>query len=687
MGVKVLSLFDGMACGMLAMQKAGVDVEEYTAYEIDKYAIQTATHNFPMIKECGDVFAADFTQYKDIDYIVGGSPCVPAGSKIKTDKGYKNIEDMEIGDMVLTHKNRYRPVSRLYKRKTNHLYHIRFNGNKTLDITGNHPVYTYRNNEFQFIRTDELTNDDYICINIIQTNISMNYSDNILWLAGRTLADGYLSKEKNAVVIAVGKKKISEFESHLNGIHYYVCHSDRPAVEYVINDEDLVGLYAYFGNNKTLSKHIPDTILNLPNEQLRYIFEGYISGDGFKRKDKPNTCMWSSSSEYLTLSMGLLTAKLFHKYPTISIRQGEDKKLPSGFCQTNINYNNQISITNRKNIDVKVIGDKLLIKIKSIEKEIIETNVYNIETVEDHSYTVNNCIVHNCTYWSIAQKNNRETEASGLGWELFSQYVRAVKEVQPKFFIYENNKSMSNAIRESITKTFGFEPICINSALVSAQNRQRLYWVGKRNADGTYSKVDVKQPEDRGILLKDILDGVTDRDKGRAVIGSTGRTTTREYFIKSQGNMSFESVRVGALPRPNGELSTSQAMRVYSTEGKSVNLVSGGGGMGGKTGLYAIPVEFENDKPIKATSCADGKTYTVFEVKNGLITIKGKEYPIKLVDGYYIIRKLTVSECKRLQTVPEWYEFPVSDTRAYQMLGNGWTVDVIAHLIEATLND
>ncbi len=377
-----------------------------------------------------------------------------------------------------------------------------------------------------------------------------------------------------------------------------------------------------------------------------------------------------------------------------------------------------------------------------------------------------------CTYWSIAQKNNRETEASGLGWELFSQYVRALNDVKPKFFIYENNKSMSSAIRESITKTFGFEPICINSALVSAQNRQRLYWVGKRNNDGTYSKVDVEQPEDCGIFLKDILDGETDREKGRAVIGSTGRTTTREYFIKSQGNMTFEpvgqtkdnksycltagyangngenignyaahtpekgcksmvaepvnitdtgksqtikaqyqqssianfckytstygatgiaepvidTIRVGALPRPNGELSTSQAMRIYSTEGKSVNLVSGGGGMGDKTGLYAVPVEFKDNIPTKAVSYADGKTYTVYEVKNGLITIKGKEYPIKLNDGYYIIRKLTVSECKRLQTVPEWYEFPVSDTRAYKMLGNGWTVDVISHLIKATLN-
>ena len=112
-----------------------------------------------------------------------------------------------------------------------------------------------------------------------------------------------------------------------------------------------------------------------------------------------------------------------------------------------------------------------------------------------------------CTYWSIAQKNNRETEASGMGWELFSQYVRALHEANPKYFIYENNKSMSKAIRESITKTFGFEPICINSALVSAQNRHRLYWVGKRNPDGTYSRVKVEQPEDRGILLREVLDG------------------------------------------------------------------------------------------------------------------------------------------------------------------------------------
>lgn len=325
-----------------------------------------------------------------------------------------------------------------------------------------------------------------------------------------------------------------------------------------------------------------------------------------------------------------------------------------------------------------------------------------------------------CTYWSIAQKNNRETEASGIGWELFSQYVRALHEAQPKYFIYENNKSMSKQIRASIDEAFGFDAVLINSALVSAQNRQRLYWVGKRNADGTYSKVDVKQPVDRGILLKDILDSgcdLTSKDKSYTLTASCDgacpwntiernqRTMIAEPVATDKDGKAFcltanyagahiphswekgvrsmcaEPIRVGCYPSPDGTLKNSQGMRLYSVDGKSVNLTALGGGLGAKTGLYAIPVEFDGDIPTKAISQADGKTYQVHKVENGLITIKGKQYPIKLADGFYIIRKLTVSECKRLQTVPEWYEFPVSDSQAYKMLGNGWTVDVIKHLI------
>ncbi len=235
-----------------------------------------------------------------------------------------------------------------------------------------------------------------------------------------------------------------------------------------------------------------------------------------------------------------------------------------------------------------------------------------------------------CTYWSIAQTKNRETVASGMGWELFSQYVRALHEAKPKYFIYENNKSMSKAIRASIDETFGFEAVLINSALVSAQNRQRLYWVGKRNPDGTYSQVPVEQPAGRGILLRDILEtGVAWNEKAYNL-------TTR---------------CCGAIPEDTL-----------------------------KRHRHTMVAE-----PIEPRCVAQRGRYPenpVYEVRNGLITIKCKQYPIKLVDGYYIIRKLTVRECMRLQTVPEWYEFPVSDSQAYKMLGNGWTCEVISHILK-----
>lgn len=221
-------------------------------------------------------------------------------------------------------------------------------------------------------------------------------------------------------------------------------------------------------------------------------------------------------------------------------------------------YGNRLDCLSDLYADIIALVDRQQDEIKELNAEIdkyaVQTSSYNFPDIV-HKGNVFNADFSQyknidwliggspCTYWSIAQKSStRETEASGIGWELFSQYVRALRQASPKYFIYENNKSMSNQIKESISATFGFEPICINSALVSAQNRQRLYWVGIRQTDGTYKKADIEQPEDRKIFLKDILDGMTDREKGRCIISSTGRTTVREYFYKSQRNMALEPV-------------------------------------------------------------------------------------------------------------------------------------------------
>ena len=310
-----------------------------------------------------------------------------------------------------------------------------------------------------------------------------------------------------------------------------------------------------------------------------------------------------------------------------------------------------------------------------------------------------------CTHWSIAQKNNRETQPnSGMGWELFSQYVRAVQQATPKYFLYENNQSMSKAIRAAIDEAFGFEAIEINSALVSAQNRRRLYWVGQRNTDGSYSRMRIALPADRSITLRDILDGAQgdktyrlkplfDKEMLYMVRAtSNGRNhfdfahhqdATRDKAVCLTANVSkgvpynvcCEPVRIGtienSLKNPDHD---SKQYRVYSPDGKSTTLCGQGGGVGAKTGLYAVPVHKEH---------YIGPIYTVF---NGYILMDGDWYPINLPDGYYIIRKLSVNECKRLQTVPDWYDMSViSDSQAYKCLGNGWTVEVIMHILQSAI--
>jgi DNA (cytosine-5)-methyltransferase 3A len=205
--------------------------------------------------------------------------------------------------------------------------------------------------------------------------------------------------------------------------------------------------------------------------------------------------------------------------------------------------------------------------------------------------------------------------------------------------------------------------------------------------------VNVEQPEDRGILLKYVLDGVA---KSEAVAinttadGDKARTLMAGYYKYGTATLITNKGFTGGTT-PVAEPCIYQYPHGFNVGGikyeKAPTLTANGSWVENNKAIiaFAVAVEWDKEgKPTKATYGSDGKEHPVYEVKDGFITIKGKQYPIKLPDGFYIIRKLTVTECKRLQTVPEWYEFPVSDTQAYKMLGNGWTVDVIAHLISAT---
>lgn len=282
-----------------------------------------------------------------------------------------------------------------------------------------------------------------------------------------------------------------------------------------------------------------------------------------------------------------------------------------------------------------------------------------------------------CTYWSIAKKG-RETTSGGMGFKLFMEYVRALKESECKYFLYENNYSIHQNIKDEISKYLGVQPIMINSALVSGQNRKRCYWTNIPN---------VTQPDDKGIMLADILeDGLPWQDKSYcmtaqyqgAIFSNTlqrkqrtmvavpvgaaqrGRYTqtgsrnkkaeggTKQFIEIRKDNKSscLTTVRKDSLvcaPVRIGQIGKGgQGQRIYSVRGKSIAMTANGGGTGGKTGLYKID----------------------------------------LPDGDYIIRKLTPVEAERLQTLPDNYTAGISNTQRYKCIGNGWTVDVIAHILK-----
>lgn len=396
-----------------------------------------------------------------------------------------------------------------------------------------------------------------------------------------------------------------------------------------------------------------------------------------------------------------------------------------------------------------------------------------------------------CTYWSIAKGKNRETTSEGLGWELFKNYLIAKEKFKPDYFLYENVSSANKDIKEEIFKELSKDGADenvrlteINSALVSAQNRKRFY---------VTNFGDIEQPEDREIFLKDILEDNAsiplNDSKGKsntitARYGSAGSNPFSKF--KSETSRPRLAVKVGILPNKKGEMKNSQGSRIYKEDGKSVTLQAQSGGLGARTGLYAIGIasrtredadgkykRFESNESEKSNAITtvntdsmvacraedifssevvqkalkkieekygyipgkfnaynkaeigeksptlttgsmvsssaavlifeeitdlakedqikikmkNGKEYQIYVVQDGKMYIKGKSYKVKLEDGIFIIRKLTPIECERLQTMPDGYTGGVSDSQRYKMLGNGWTAEVIEHILNHALKD
>ena len=242
-----------------------------------------------------------------------------------------------------------------------------------------------------------------------------------------------------------------------------------------------------------------------------------------------------------------------------------------------------------------------------------------------------------CQGFSVAGKRlNFQDERSKLFF-ILADILNFLRQKNPRIKFLFENVPMKKEWQEVINKYVGVKPVMINSALLSAQHRQRLYWCNWY----------IPQPIPKDIKLKDILidSSLCDREKSLCLTANYYKKVFREYISKRQGQVVYKPVQCGYLGR------NFQNRQIYNINGKSITITALRKGIGKQTGLY-------------------------------------------LMEDY--IRKLYPIECERLQTLPDNYtrygiidnkKEEISKTQRYKCLGNGWTVDVIVHILKHINNN
>jgi DNA-cytosine methyltransferase len=256
---------------------------------------------------------------------------------------------------------------------------------------------------------------------------------------------------------------------------------------------------------------------------------------------------------------------------------------------------------------------------------------------------------------------------------LFWEYMRLMYECKPKYFLLEN-VMMVEKWEKILSKAIGVNPIMINSSLLSAQNRKRLYWTNiglEPSGLFGYPQSTIEQPKDKGILLKDVLESEVDEkyylsDK---MVNYVSKTGTKNFYYKPE----FANIEGKAKPIVTKHIyraGTTNYIKENVDEKYYINV----------KGNKRLMQTLSNNK-IENNCLIDSYNQTIHTDKSITISTRVSAANCTHVYKESRIRKLTPIECERLQTVKENYTNHVSDSQRYKMLGNGWTVDVIRHIL------
>lgn len=538
---RVIELFGGIGACTKALKRLGVDVDVVDYVEIDRFAVQS----YNAINGT-DFEPQDITEwhkhFDDIDLIMHGSPCFVAGTKILTEDGYRNIEDIQVGDSVLTHTGKYQKVLKTGHNEHKQLYLVKAQGIIPTYATGNHPYYVitrtgyldsesrryeYRYSEPHWKPVEELTAQDYVAIPKLNIKKRLpKLDETVCWLLGQYVANGHIRYIKRngqkdgydcGVVYSIDNAKLDEFSEHLDHYHTSIYPHTESVHRVVINSQELANFIMYSGFGVCAAeKDIPNFILWTSNKYAKAFLDGYMFGNGHVCGD---ICTAIAVNQNVALKLQLLVAKVYGTCAKVYSGTGQNPRIVDGRVVNQrdtypINYSKEVA----DRVRYFVSDDYVWVPVKGVTKTNMYETVYNLEVAEDNSYTANNAVVHNCQDFSIAGKQAGGDEGSGSRSSLMYETLRIVEDIKPKYVLWENVKNLlsDKHIHNYRKYQFRMEALGYNnySAVLNAkdyglpQNRERVFTLSVRKDVDCGYQFPAKQP--LTLRLKDILEQSVD---------------------------------------------------------------------------------------------------------------------------------------------------------------------------------
>lgn len=475
--LKVLSLFSGGGLGDLGLEMAGMEI--VGQIEIDEVCQKLLKLRWPNVPKGRNVKNVKKEKLPKADVIAGGPPCFPKNTRVLTEHGYVNIQNLKVGDSVLTHKGQFKSVTETTVRKyIGDFYQLEFPmGIKSFICTSEHPIlisskHTKWNNdirgysswfdELQFIEAKDIvfnkykkrTESDSFSVFPLQFLKESNNSDidlTLMEFLGFYLAEGWYSKQKrkdgrqrHEIYLGINKKekgyveelvRFMKIKSRYNKTSFSVCYEDYKGggCRAIISSEYLWEIVQQFGSGAKY-KTIPFYFLKFDSTVIKSFIKGYFKGDGYLAQNGTSFRIVTTSYKIVEMLRWMIL-KSHNQLISVRLQKKEKTCVIEGRTVNQSNYYVMEFRDKREKENLWfIVGNYLYVKIKNIKKLQLQKNVYNIGVQEDESYIVESSAVHNCQGFSVAGKQRGKADDRYLWPAMFE----IIKSVRPRYVLFEN---------------------------------------------------------------------------------------------------------------------------------------------------------------------------------------------------------------------------------------------------------